>query len=226
MTNFFDVYRQNYYVQKYIQLLHDKYRIVQRIITTDYFLFDVSSSTLQVELLQGGSYQEIGPYSPIKYICVKGWPLSLFSNYTISSVGTEFGIVNETELECLFTYYEGCFKPSLQDLVVIMFGVESQEHKYYLPVFRVANIEVMSLYKSSFYKLKLVTSGKRYHDLRNYWNQVVQTYIFDEMSKKILPPDSYRLINEIRLRKRNYVDELSVEKTIGNYISSLGVTGL
>lgn len=191
-----------------------------------YFAVDLNSSTYNEGLFQGGAYETIGPYSPLRFNVILDYPLSLFTSYTRSTFGTEFGIWSETDIDCLFVVYNDVkLTPSLFDLVVIAWNdtlIEPERYKPFLPVWKVGNLEKLPIEtEEMFYKIKLVGAGKKLSDIQKAWDyQIVETYKFDELTKRIYKLSDFELLSRLRLYEFKAIDELNKQLS-DNYISAL-----
>lgn len=222
---YFDLVRQNVYVDNYLELLH-KYRLVQRPIYVDYYSLDIQNSVISKDV-QGGTYNFMNQ-SGLKYKLIKNYPLQQFTNYTRTTTGNEGGVYNETEIDCLFIQMDNIkLIPSLYDFVIINFAINEQDFKDYITVFKVANIETLPiLYRKTIYKIKLTSSGRMIKDIKNNFPcKIVETYYFDELSKRVYRESDYRiLINSLEKIKQTR-DSLN-ERTFDNYVGVFGNSAL
>lgn len=234
-NNPFDLVRSNLYVNTYMDYIH-RYRYVTRPLWCMYFSVNLTQSSIQEGMLQGGTYQSIGPYSSLKYVCIHNYPLSNVNPaYTHNTQNTEHGIYSETELEVIFTHYNNIgMLPSTMDLCVLTLDgiMDSNDmlKRELLPVWSIGNIERLPVFKrQSMFKLKLVNSGHYLKHIQLMWSkQVVSEYWFDELEKRLYTDQSLELLNIIRTRLELTIEKVN-EHAMGmnsSYINKLGVCGI
>ena len=173
--------RLYFYIHEYQQLVYDYYSKHGVAFLTSYYNINTEETVWDNENLMGGSYEEIGELSGMKFDKILLLPVYFIDEISTVFDGQDIGYMKEGETNIVIPSSYG-ITPYPKDLVKLEQGYLRPTNDVY-PTFVVSGAEISANTDRRFWKLKLeIFQSKTTTDIDA---QVENTLVFYDYDKKI-----------------------------------------
>ncbi len=173
--------RLYFYIHEYQQLVYDYYSKHGVAFLTSYYNINTEKTVWDNENLMGGSYEEIGELSGMKFNKILLLPVYFIDEISTVFSGEDIGYIKEGETNIVIPSSYG-ITPYPRDLVKLEQGYLRPTNDVY-PTFVVTGAEISANTDRRFWKLKLeIFQSERTTEIDT---QVENTLVFYDYDKKI-----------------------------------------